>query len=131
MSDSRVRSGDDAEPLPPRAFDSVQLVLFEIDGKRFAADLSQVARVDFFEAAQSVGAPLGPCRTGERSLVIRVGDDREPRLAIDAMLGVRKVALEDLRRLPPVAAHGKYAMGAWLDGQEAVLLVDLHAMIDS
>ena len=48
--------------------DQVSLVEFEIAGARYAADLSQVIRLDFFNEACSVGTPLGPPRDGTKAL---------------------------------------------------------------
>jgi len=108
--------------------ESINLVIFELAGTRYAADLSQVIRLDFFDAASSVGAPLGPAQTGTRALMIDAQDGRDWCLAIDVLHGVRSVPLEQLRRLPPLAQAGAMSIGAWLDGKQAVLLVDLVAM---
>lgn len=110
------------------ADDQVSLVIFDIGGARFAADLAQVIRLDFFDAACSVGYPLGPPRDGSKCLMIDAQDGHEWCLAIDTLHGVRSVPIEHLRRLPPLAQGGKVSIGAWLDGKEAVLLVDLVAM---
>src|SRR4051812_41070449 len=82
-------------------------------------------RLDFFDPGSSVGAPLGKPREGNRALMINAGDGREWCLAIDTLHGVRSVPVEELRRLPPVAKGGAISIGAWLDGDQAVLLVDL------
>lgn len=108
--------------------DTVSLVLFEVGGARYAADLSQVIRLDFFDPACSVGTPLGAPRDGTKCLLIDAQDGRQWCLAIDTLHGVRSVPVEDLRRLPALAHGGAVSIGAWLDGKEAVLLVDLVAM---
>ena len=108
--------------------DTVSLVLFEVAGARYAADLSQVVRLDFFDPACSVGTPLGAPRDGTKCLLIDAQDGRQWCLAIDTLHGVRSVPVEDLRRLPLLAQGGAVSIGAWLDGKEAVLLVDLVAM---
>ena len=110
------------------AAENVDLVLFELGGVRYGADLSQVVRLDFFDAKTSVGAPLGSARAGNKALVIDAGDGRDWCLAIDTLHGVRSVPVEQLRRLPQVARGGAISIGAWLDGDQAVLLVDLKAM---
>ncbi len=110
------------------AEETVDLVVFELGGVRYGADLSQVIRLDFFDAQSSVGAPLGPAREGTRALMIDAGDGRDWCLAIDTLHGVRSVPVEQLRKLPPVARGGQISIGAWLDGDQAVLLVDLRAM---
>lgn len=106
----------------------VDLVLFEIDGVRFGADLAQVRRVDRDDPTESVGTPLGQPRLGHRALVFQRPEGREARLAVDALLGVHRVPLEQLRRLPPTVAAPALSLGAWLDGDRAILLVDLWAM---
>lgn len=110
------------------AADNIELVVFELGGVRYGADLSQVVRLDFFDAKTSVGAPLGAPALGAKALVIDAGDGRDWCLAIDTLHGVRSVPVENLRRLPQVARGGTISIGAWLDGDQAVLLVDLKAM---
>ena len=108
--------------------EAVDVVLFEIAGVRYGADLAQVRRVDVDEPTESVGFPLGRPHEGRRALVFHPEDSPECRLAIDAVLGVRKIPVSELRRLPPAVAAPPMSLGAWLDGTEAVLLVDLFAM---
>ena len=108
--------------------EEVNLVVFELAGTRYAADLTQVVRLDFFDSACSVGSPLGAPRQGGKCLMIDAGDGRDWCLAIDALHEVRRVPVEQLRRLPVLAHGGTISIGAWLDGKEAVLLVDLVAM---
>lgn len=108
--------------------EKIDLVVFELAGTRYAADLSQVIRLDFFDPSCSVGAPLGPVRRGAQCLMIDTQDGRNWCLAIDTLYGVRSIGVEQLRRLPPAALGSPISMGAWLDGNEAVLLVDLVAM---
>ena len=110
------------------ADENIELVVFELGGVRYGADLSQVVRLDFYDPASSVGAPLGPPRQGKKALMIDAGDGRDWCLAIDTLHGVRSVPVEQLRRLPAVAQGGVISIGAWLDGDQAVLLVDLRAM---
>ena len=107
---------------------NIDLVVFELAGVRYGADLSQVIRLDVYDAASSVGSPLGPAREGTKALMIDAGDGREWCLAIDTLHGVRSVPVEQLRRLPEVARGAGISIGAWLDGDQAVLLVDLRAM---
>ena len=106
----------------------INLVIFELGGTRYAADLTQVIRLDFYDPASSVGVPLGPPRSGLKCLMIDAEDGRDWCLAIDTLHGVRSVPVEQLRRLPAIAHGGAISIGAWLDGNEAVLLVDLVAM---
>jgi chemotaxis signal transduction protein len=108
--------------------ENIDLVVFELAGIRYGADLSQVIRLDFFDEKSSVGQPLGAPSVGAKALMIDAGDGREWCLAIDTLHGVRSVPVEQLRRLPQVARGGAISIGAWLDGEQAVLLVDLKAM---
>ncbi len=109
---------------------AVELVIFEVGDTRYAADLSQVVRVDRLEAEGSVGRPLGEPREGNRAIVFLGRDGTERRLQIDTLLGVRAARISDLRRLPlPAQVSSNIPIGAWLDGERTVLLVDLLAMI--
>ncbi len=109
---------------------AVELVVFEVGDGRFGADLSQVARVDKKEPERSVGRPLGEPKEGGRAIVFFGPDGTEHRLEIDALLGVRTVQVAELRRLPPSAqVSSNIPIGAWLDGERTVLLVDLLAMV--
>ncbi len=110
---------------------TVDILLFEVAGVRFGADASQVVRIDRPIEEPSVGAPLGVPHAGNRALVFRSPDGELKRLDIDKVAGVRTVSIESLRRLPPPARVGVVPIGAWLDGDEAVLLVDLARMAAS
>lgn len=105
--------------------DGVDLVLFEIGGARFAADLAQVRRIDVDDPAESVGAPFGAPASGKRALVFGGNGGLDLRLAVDKVMGVERVPVEALRRMPPVAQAPKATIGAWLRGDETILLVDL------
>lgn len=107
--------------------EQVEIVLFDVAGTRYGADMTQVRRIDRHDPHDSVGAPLGPCREGTRSLVFSPDGARDLHLAVDAVLGVRTVHRDELRRLPPAVGHSPYVIGAWLEQDAAVLLVDLHA----
>ncbi len=117
--------------------ETIDLVLFEIAGARFAADLGQIHRIGTVEAHRSVGYPLGKPTTGKRALVFTAthaanGNQVEAQLCIDAVLGVHTVPLDDLRRLPLAAAASHLTVGAWVvDGSQTILIVDLHATVTS
>jgi len=109
---------------------AVELVIFEVGDTRFAADLTQVVRIDRKEPDSHVGHPLGRPTEGGRTLVFRSKAGGEHRLAIDALLGVKSVRIAELRRLPSAAqVSSNIPIGAWLDGERTVLLVDLFAMV--
>lgn len=108
--------------------DPVELVLFRVGPARFGADAGQVLRVDRGLDVEDVGTPLGPLAEGRRALVFQDAEGRQWRLRVDLVEGVRAVDPLELRRLPAPAIHGAIPVGAWLDGDEAVLLVDLGRM---
>jgi chemotaxis signal transduction protein len=108
--------------------DHVELVLFTVGTTRYGAALTQVSRIDLDEPAESVGLPLGPC-TGRRALVFSPSSGVERRLRIDGVLGVRRVPADSLRRLPRVLSAPPMAIGAWIDGEQPVVLIDLHALV--
>lgn len=106
---------------------TVELVLFDVDGTRYGVDMTQVLRIDRHVASESVGTPLGRPREGRRALIFSSPTLGERSLAIDSVLGVRSVPIDDLRRLPPGVGTSVIAIGAWLDRDEPVLLIDLFA----
>lgn len=108
--------------------EAVDVVLFEIAGVRYGADLAQVRRVDLDDPTESIGFPLGRPAEGRRALVFVAEHLTECRLAVDAVLGVQKIPLAQLRRLPKAVAAPPLSIGAWVDGKDTVLLVDLHAL---
>lgn len=103
----------------------VDVVVFEIDGVRYGADLTQVIRLHALGGQSCVPSALGTPRTGGRALVIRDAEGGELLLEVDALHGVERVPVDSLRRLPGAAAAGALPIGAWLNGDSVVLLVDL------
>lgn len=108
--------------------EGIDLVLFEIAGSRYAADLTQIRRIDVDDPTESVGAPLGKPATGRRALVFSGNGGLELRLPVDKVMGVERVPVDALRRMPPAAQAPKATIGAWLRGDETVLLVDLTTL---
>lgn len=109
--------------------EQVDLVVFDVGGIRYAADLGQVRRIDIDEPTQTVGQPLGAPARGGRALVFAVGHGLERRLAVDQVFGVSRVPLGSLRRMPAAVRAAPFSIGAWLDGDVTILLVDLLAMV--
>ena len=107
---------------------TVDILLFEVAGVRFGADAAQVVRIDRPVDEPSVGAPLGVPEVGNRALIFATPSGELRRLDIDKVSGVKTVTIESLRRLPPPARVGEIPIGTWLDGDDAVLLVDLARM---
>lgn len=108
--------------------EAVDVVLFEIAGVRYGADLAQVRRVDLDDPVGSVGHPLGQPAAGRRALVFHPDPETECRLPIDAVLGVQRIPVAQLRRIPKVVSAPPMSIGAWIDGRDTVLLVDLYAL---
>ncbi len=109
--------------------EEIDLVVFEIAGARFAADLGQVSRIDIAEPTESVGHPLGAPHVGSRALVFSPGRGLERRLSVDKVFGVSRVPVTSLRRMPPAVHAAPFSIGAWLDGDATILLVDLLSMV--
>ena len=107
---------------------TVDILVFEVAGTRFGADASQVLRIARPDDETSVGQPLGAPKRGNRALVFKGPDGGLRRLDIDRVNGVQTISIESLRRLPGPARVGPNPIGAWLDGDRAVLLVDLVKM---
>ncbi|MBL8917639.1 MAG: Frizzy aggregation protein FrzB [Myxococcaceae bacterium] len=110
--------------LGPQA-DEVQIVLFEIGGTRYGADMTQVRRIGRATDLESVGVPLGSPSSGQRALIFAVPGGGEVCLPIDGVLGVHPVPRDALRRLPLAVGLSPFIIGAWLDRDQTVLLVDL------
>jgi hypothetical protein len=107
---------------------TVDILIFEVNGVRFGADASQVVRIDRPIEEVSVGQPLGAPKRGHRSLIFKIPTGDLRRLDIDRVNGVQTIPIESLRRLPAPARVGPIPIGTWLDGDRAVLLVDLTKM---
>jgi chemotaxis signal transduction protein len=111
--------------------ESVELVVFVIGGVRYGAALSQVRSVSVADPALDVGRPLGNATVGRRALVFSPAPGVERQLAIDEVSDVRVVPVAHLRRLPLVVAPPPFAIGAWVDGEAPVLLIDLPTLVPS
>jgi|CXWL01.1.fsa_nt_gi hypothetical protein len=107
----------------------VDIFLFELAGSRYGADAGQVLRVGSMEEEQSIGFPLGKPTQADRCLVFLTEGGTARRLDIDRAIGIREVPVTALRRLPTSAKVSAATVGAWLDGEETVLLVDLTALV--
>jgi chemotaxis signal transduction protein len=107
----------------------IDLVVFQVAGIRYAADLGQVRRIDVHDEMEAVPPRLGAPHTGTRALVFSIETGIERRLSVDKVFGVSRVPVSSLRRIPPAVNAAPYSIGAWLDGDETVLLVDLNSMV--
>jgi chemotaxis signal transduction protein len=104
--------------MSPAGPAEVELLVFQLEQERCAADASQVLRID---------RPRAPSRPGARRALVFRGPagQGEGQLEVDLVLGVRHVPVADLRRVPPAARASDFAIGFWLDGERPVLLIDL------
>lgn len=107
----------------------VDIFLFELAGSRYGADAGQILRVGKVSDEVSVGVPLGKPLKGDRCLVFQTPAGEARRLDIDRAIGVREVPVTALRRLPVSAKVIAAAVGAWLDGEDTILLIDLPTLI--
>lgn len=109
---------------PARA--DIQLVLFEVAGAVFAADATQILRIDRAAPDAHVLSGMAAPGQGRRALVYRrPGGEGEAQLRVDSIHGVVNAAVESLRRMPPAARALDFALGFWLGKEHPVLLVDL------
>lgn len=107
---------------------TIELLLFEVAGVRYGAELSQVRAIAAPEQALLAAPALGTPAQGRRALVFDAPGLGPRHLAVDKVLGVRAVDVLDLRRMPATIATPPPTIGAWIDKDLAVLLVDLHAV---
>ena len=108
----------------------VELLLFEVGDAVYAADATQVRRIDRMATGAAAASALGPLREGKRALVFS-GPQGETSLAVDRVRGVRRAAVGDLRRRPGPAAGDSCAIGFWLDAGNPVVLIDLARTLHS
>ena len=110
----------------------VDLVLFEVGGRRWAADAFDVVRVDrrAGDDAAAAARATGSSAT-RRTLVVRDPEGAEALILIDRLLGFERVPASALHALPPFAQRlaSPAVLGAWLSPQEMVLLIDLQALV--
>ena len=108
--------------------ESVELFLFEVGGERFGADATQVLRVDSVSDTAVRHSALGELRRAQRAIVYSDHEGTERAVVVDAVFGLRVVEVNQLRRLPRLAQCGALSVGAWLDGEQAVMLIDLRQL---
>jgi hypothetical protein len=106
----------------------IEILIFRVSGVRYGTDASSVLRIDRRGENEDVGTPLGTPLEGKRALVFSDGAGGERWLRVDTIEGVKSVSSLDLRRLPKPAIASPISIGAWLDADRAVLLVDLKRM---
>jgi chemotaxis signal transduction protein len=103
----------------------VELLLFQVGARRYGVDARQVLGIGRAAGDTFALHSLGPLQTGRRALLFDSQGGKTCGLQVDSVEGVRQAMVADLRRMPEVACAHPYAMGIWLLGEEAVLLIDL------
>src|SRR5699024_709155 len=88
----------------------IDVLVFQVGSRRFAADAGQVIRIDRANAVTTTVDALGQLEHGNRALVFHT-EEGERGVRVDGVHGVRGAPLEALRRLPPAAAAPSYALG--------------------
>ncbi len=107
----------------------VDVLLFEIAGRVYGTDVTQVSRISRSGSVKPIDSILGTPATGQKALIFNAGHTGERALSVDVVRGVRRMSSEQLRRLPVAAAAPRIFAGAWLDGDATVLLVDMSQMV--
>lgn len=103
----------------------VDLLVFRIGSSRYAADASQVTRIDRVTHNAHLIDALGMPDLGQRGLCFDTFDGEE-QICVDQVEGVHAVPLTDLRRLPLATGPARGVLGVWLEGGERpVILLDL------
>jgi chemotaxis signal transduction protein len=113
-----------------------ELLLFRVGPRVFAAPVGDALRVgpvrdvppDALVAASALGAPAALAR----GIAVDAGDGAPLTLAVDAVLGVRSVASDDVRPLPAFAAAclaSGAVTGIVLVDDAPMLLVDLPTLV--
>jgi chemotaxis signal transduction protein len=100
-----------ADPSP-----TIEIILFAMKGVNYAADATQVVRID------RVGAE-------ERALMVRSPEGDCRPIRVEAVSGLRSVPVTSLRRLPIALETKDVAVGVWLNGETPVILLDLLQLL--
>jgi chemotaxis signal transduction protein len=109
----------------------VDVLLFRIGPSRYGADASQVLRIVRAGFLARLVDALGMPDEGTRAVVFETPSG-EQQVCVDAVEGVRTLAVQDLRRVPLAAAAPAGILGLWLeDGRHPVVLIDLPTTIDA
>lgn len=103
---------------------NVDVLVFDIGGRSYGTDASQVVRIGKSEDHAIELKELGALHHGTRALVFR-HPEGEGQLRVDAVHGVKRIRADSLRRMPKPALARAYTVGIWLDGDRPVLLIDL------
>jgi chemotaxis signal transduction protein len=113
----------------PELAERVDVLLFEVGERLYGADATQVLRIDP-RGPVDVAGSLGPLKPLGRALIVR-GPEGEASVPVDAVRGIRRAVLGELRRNPAPAHGHPCAIGFWLDGGTPVVLIDLERALSS
>ncbi|HEU4383556.1 MAG TPA: chemotaxis protein CheW [Anaeromyxobacteraceae bacterium] len=111
-----------------------EILLFQVGPRVFAAqvfDVRRIAPADWARTGAIAATALGEPFLAQRGIVVACAGGDEV-LAVDQVLGVREVAEDDLRPLPPLAAQclGSSAVtGLALLDDAPTPLIDLSTLI--
>ncbi|MGA9526033.1 MAG: chemotaxis protein CheW [Myxococcaceae bacterium] len=108
----------------------VELLVFHVAGRTFAADASLVRRIARAGHASRLSDALGMPGKGDRALVVLDESGQELEICIDEVVGIQSVPVAQLRRVPSAAGSPRGVLGFWLDGARPVVLVDLTQCLD-
>jgi hypothetical protein len=108
----------------------VELLVFHVARRTFAADASLVRRVGRAGHASRLSDALGMPERGDRALVFVDEAGQELEICIDEVVGIESVPVANLRRVPAAAGSPRGVLGFWLDGARPVVLVDLTQCLD-
>ncbi len=116
--------------LAPSTSEEIDLVLFEIAGRTYGADVVDVSRVAAPEGKLPQSRRLGTPKRIQRGLVVRSGSG-ETLVPIDRLVGFRRVHASSLRKLPGYASGlAEPAVVGFLVEEGALLiLIDLEALV--
>lgn len=108
----------------------IDLVLFEVGGRTFGADVADVSRVAHLEPGLARVERLGLPRKGRRALVVR-GGASDCQVPIDRLVGFRRVNTQVLRSLPAWARGltEPSVVGFLIEEQELLILIDLETLV--
>lgn len=113
-----------------------EILLFQVGARVYGAEVADVRRIGNPSAAEAgdrlvQGSALGDPFSPDRGIVVAC-DDGERTLVVDHVIGVRSVAQDDVRPLPPLAAcclTSSAVVGFALLDDLPTLLVDLPTLV--
>jgi hypothetical protein len=114
------------DSAPLSEISAVNIVLFEISGRTFGADLKSVASIG--RSQNHAPTLLGEAQSKHRGLAFWSEGGSVDYLSIDHFHGVHRVPFQELRRIPSLVRCGRGVLGIWLRPHSIVILVELHLL---